>query len=115
MGVYDQAHALANSIRESDEYREAARLKEIALQDDTNRALLTEYSRLQTKLQLTAIGGTGADSEEMRRFQQLASLLYMNRDAQAFLLAEMRLQKMLGDIMKIVGEAAGLRLDELLG
>ena len=115
MGVYDQAHALAKAIRESEEYLEAVRLKEIAMQDETNRALLTEYSRLQTKLQLTAIGSHTADSDEMRRFQQLASLLYMNQEAQAFLLAEMRLQKMLGDVMKIVGEAAGLRLDELLG
>ncbi len=115
MGVYDQAHALARAIRESDECLEASRLREIAMQDETNRALLTEYSRLQTKLQLSAIGSQTTDSEEMRRFQQLASLLYMNQEAQAYLLAEMRLQKMLGDVMKIVGEAAGLRLDELLG
>ena len=50
-------------------------------------------------------------SEDMQRFQQLASLLYMNSDVQAYLMAEMQMQKTLADIFKILTEAAGIRFD----
>ena len=50
-------------------------------------------------------------SEDMQRFQQLASLLYMNSDVQAYLMAEMQMQKTLADIFEILTEAAGIRFD----
>ena len=52
MNVYDQAHALARSLKESDEYREYMRLKDLAYADETNKALLDEYKRLQYQMQL---------------------------------------------------------------
>ena len=57
MNPYDQAHALAASLKESEEYREFARLKEIAYADETNRALLNEYKRLQFRLQAKLASG----------------------------------------------------------
>ncbi len=113
MNVYDIAHELARAIRESDETRDAARLKEIAEADDTNRALLAEYKRLQTALQLQAMGGPAVGEDDTRRFQQIASLLYMNGDVQAYLMAEMRVQKLLADVFKIISEAGGINMDML--
>ena len=40
MNVYDQAHALARSLKESQEYVEYMSLKDKAYADETNRALL---------------------------------------------------------------------------
>ena len=58
------------------------------------------------------VGAAGEmPSEDMQRFQQLASLLYMNSDVQAYLMAEMQMQKTLADIFKILTEAAGIRFD----
>ena len=58
-------------------------------------------------------GGSGAflPGEDMQRFQQLASLLYMNSDVQAYLMAEMQMQKTLADVFKILTEAAGIHFD----
>lgn len=108
MNVYDSANALANDLRQCDEVREYARLKEIAEADETNRRLLAEFRRLQMRIQLQAASGASADSEEMQRFQQIASLLYMNNDVQAYLLAEMRLQKLMADIFKSITDACGM-------
>lgn len=113
MTVYDNAHALARVIRESDEVKECQTLREIAEADDTNRALLAEYKRLQLALQMQAMGGAQVENEDMLRFQQIASLLYMNNDVQAYLMAEMRLQKMMADVLKIITEAGGLNMDRL--
>ena len=87
-------------------------LRERAYSDPTNRVLLDEYKRLQVQLQMSMVGAAGQmPGEDMQRFQQLASLLYMNSDVQAYLLAEMQMQKTLADVFKILTEAAGVSFD----
>ena len=112
MNIYDTAHRLADEIRRSDECMELAALRERAYADETNRVLLEEYKRLQVQLQMSMVGAAGQmPSEEMQRFQQLASLLYMNPDVQKYLMAEMQMQKTLADVFKILSDAAGLSLE----
>jgi len=109
MNIYDTAHKLAEEIKRSDECVQLAELRERAYADETNRLLLEEYKR---QLQMSMVGAAGEmPSEDMQRFQQLASLLYMNSDVQAYLMAEMQMQKTLADIFKILTEAAGIRFD----
>ena len=112
MNIYDTAHRLAGEIKNSDEAVRLRELRERAYSDNTNRVLLDEYKRLQMQLQMSMVGGAGQmPSEDMQRFQQLASLLYMNTDVQAYLMAEMQMQKTLGDVFKILTEAAGISFD----
>ncbi len=112
MNIYDTAHKLAEEIRKSDECVHLTELRERAYADETNRLLLDEYKRLQVQLQMSMVGAAGEmPNEDMQRFQQLASLLYMNSDVQAYLMAEMQMQKTLADIFKILTEAAGIRFD----
>ena len=114
MNPYDQAHALARSLKESEEYTEYMRLKETAYDDETNRALLDEYKRLQFKLQARAAAGESMPPEEMQRFTQIAALLQFNPDVRAYLMAEFRFQRMLSDIFKILADVAGVDLDSLV-
>lgn len=112
MNIYDTAHRLASEIKDSDECVQLRELRERAYSDNTNRVLLEEYKRLQVQLQMSMVGAAGQmPSEDMQRFQQLASLLYMNADVQAYLLAEMQMQKTLADVFKILTEAAGINFD----
>ena len=112
MNIYDTANRLASEIRQSDECVRLRELRARAYEDDTNRVLLDEYKRLQVRLQMSMVGATGQmPGEEMQRFQQLASLLYMNNDAQAYLMAEMQMQKTMADVFKILTEAAGITFD----
>lgn len=113
MNIYDHAHALARAIRESDEAQNVRRLRDIAEADDTNRALLKELKRLQMALQMQAMGGEAVPQEDMQRFSQINSLLYLNQDVQAYLLSEMRLQQTMADVFKIISEAGGINLDML--
>lgn len=108
---YDAAHALARQISESGEVREYQRLKAIAEESETTRALLKEYKRLQMTVQMSAMSGQSVPSEEMARFQSISSLLYGGTDTSQFLLAEMRLQQALADIYNIIAKAAGIQLD----
>ena len=114
MNVYDQAHALARSLKETEEYREFKRLKELAYEDSTIKALLVEYKRMQFRLQARAASGEKPDDEDMQKFTRIASLLQLNNDARDYLLAEFRFQKMLADIYKILGDVAGIDIDSLV-
>lgn len=113
MNPYDQAHALARALKDSEEYREFARLKEIAYDDGTNRALLDEYKKLQFRLQAKMAAGESLPQEDAQRLTQIGALLQFNPDVSAFLLAEFRFQRLLSDIFKILADVAGVDLDML--
>lgn len=113
MNPYDQAHELARSLKESEEYREYMRLREIAYEESTNRALLDEYKRLQFKLQAKVASGETLPEEDFQRLQQIGTLLQFNPDVSAYLMAEFRFQRMLSDIFKILADVAGVDLDML--
>ena len=113
MNPYDQAHALAATIRESEEYREMHRLHDLAYADGTNRALLDEYKRLQFRMQARLAANETMPEDELRRMQQIGTLLQFNQDVSAYLLAEFRFQRMLSDILKILADVAGVDLDML--
>jgi Uncharacterized conserved protein len=115
MNVYDQAHALARTMQNSEEFIEYNRLRESAYADDTNKALLDEYKRLQYRMQAGVAAGHRINEEEMQRMQQIGTLLQFNPDAAAYLLAEFRFQKMLADVYKILADVAGIDLDLLQG
>ena len=113
MNPYDLAHQLARAMKDSEEYREHARLRETAYEDETNRALLDEYKRLQFRMQAKLASGENMPEEDLQRLQQIGTLLQLNPDMSAYLLAEFRFQKMLSDIFKILADVADIDLDSL--
>lgn len=113
MNPYDQAHQLAKSLKESEEYREYVRLRDAAYDDGTNKALLDEYKRLQFRMQAKAAAGETMPEEDLQRLQQIGTLLQFNPDVSAYLLAEFRYQRMLSEIFKILADTAGVDLDML--
>ena len=113
MNPYDQAHALARALKESEEYRDYMRLKQTAYDDSTNKALLDEYKRLQFRLQAKVAAGESLPEDDMQRLTQIGALLQFNSDVSAYLMAEFRFQRMLSDIFKVLADVAGIDLDML--
>ena len=113
INVYDTANRLAQELKQTDEYKEYMRLKETAYDDSTNKALLDELNRLQFRLQAKAASGERPDEEEMQKLMRISQLLQLNADASAYIMAEFRFQKLIADIYKIIGDAAGIDIDAL--
>ena len=105
---YSAAYRLADEIRNSEEYRTYHSLKEEVMGDETLAALIREYRKMQVTLQMNMMAGQPNDPEETQRLSALSGLLFAKPEVSQFLLAEMRLQQALADIMKIVTEATGL-------
>ena len=110
--VYDTAKLLANELKNSVEYREFAAAKERAMENATTRSLIEEYNRLQIRSQAAMIAGDQG-GEMMQKLQKIGELLQFDRDASAYLMAEFRLKRMLGDVYKILAEAVDVDLGPL--
>lgn len=105
---YSTAHRLAGEIRASEEYQTYHNLREEVMADATVAALIAEYKKLQISLQMAMMSGQQADSEDMQRFQGISALLFAKPEVSQYLLAEMRLQQTMADILKIITEASDL-------
>lgn len=108
MQIYDEANALARAIRESEDCRAYRQLRQKIESDETARALLREYKKLQMQLQLAAVAGAEVNNDDTQRFQQIGALLFAGENTSRFLLLEMRLQQTMADVFKTLSDAAGL-------
>ena len=110
MQAMEAAKALAQAIQESAEYRDYARLKAEIDADAGIKSLVNEYKRLQTAMQMRILSGQGMEGEDAQRFQQLNMLLFADSRTSGYLMAEMRMQKMLADIFETLTRAAGIEI-----
>lgn len=110
--VYDNARKLAQELRESDEYRAYCEARDRAFQNESTKNLIAEYHKLQMKAQANAISGERND-ELLQKLQKLGELLQFDMDAASFLMAEYRMNSMLGDVYKILAEAIDIDLSAL--
>ena len=110
MQAMEAAKELAQAIRESPEYREYAARKQEIDADAGIKALIGEYRKLQTALQMRALAGQGMEGEDAQRFQSLNVLLFADPRRANYLMAEMRLQKMMAEIFGVLTQAAGMEI-----
>ena len=110
--VYDTAKVLANELKNSVEYREYTAVKARAMENNTTRALIDEYNKLQIQAQAAMIAGDW-ESESLKKLQKIGELLQFDADASAYLMAEFRLKRMVGDVYKILAEAVDIDLGAL--
>lgn len=110
--VYKAAQALAEALRNSEEYTQYVATRDAALQKESTRALYQEYRRLQMQVQADAIAERH-DLETLERLQRVGEFLQFDADAAPFLLAEYQLNSMLGKVYKLLAEAVEADLSML--
>lgn len=110
--VYDTANLLANELKNSVEYREYTAVKARAMDNKTTRTLIDEYNKLQIQAQAAMISGD-KDSEAFKKLQKIGEILQFDADASAYLMAEFRLKRMVGDVYKILADAVDIDLSPL--
>ena len=108
--LLDDANALADKLRDSDEYKTYCETKARAYENPSTAALLNEFFSLRKQLQVSVETGE-ADELAQKKLQKLAELLQFEPDAAAFLMAEYRLNALLTDIYRLLAQAVGFDLD----
>ena len=115
MQAMEAAQALAGAIRESPEYREYAQYRQEVDGDAGIRSLVDEYKRLQMALQMRMMAGQGMEGDDAARFQALNTLLFSDSRTSNYLMAEIRLQKMMAEIFGVLTRAADMDIPVPMG
>lgn len=113
MFVYDKAHDLAKEIKNCEDYKEYARLKELVMADEQTKSLLSDYKKLQLEAQASMLTGKEPEEETMDKLRKLGEVLQFNPNISAYFAAEYKFQTMISDIYKIIGDACDMGLDFL--
>ena len=108
--IMDDAKALAAKLKESDEYRAYEEAKQAAYENPATATLLDEFSKLRAAAQTRAVTGE-TDELSDRKLQKMAELLQFDAAAAAYLMAEYRLNALIGDIYAVLAEAIGWNLN----
>ena len=110
--ILDDAKALADKLRASEEYTAYREAKERAYASKPTATLLDEFLKLRMKAQAASVAGE-PDRDINEKLQKLGELLQFDENAAAYLMAEYRLNALIGDIYKLLAEAVDLDLGAL--
>lgn len=106
--VYRAADQLMAAIRETETYREYQALRESVMGDAESRALLRRYSQAQSGLQMAALAGMQPRQEDVEAFERLSALLYADDLLTDYLLAQMKVQKLVAGLLERITQEVGL-------
>lgn len=104
MNFYDKVHELVRALKDSDEYKNYIELKEKLKKDEKNYEMLKNFKKKQEEHQLNYINGKEMTEEEQKNMQNLYSIIIQNDNIRKLLEYEMKLNVMLADMNKIVGD-----------
>lgn len=104
MNFYDKVHELVKCFKETAEYKEYIRLKQEIKKIEKDATMLKDFKDKQLKIQTAYINSGKMDEQFQKELENTYSLLIQNEQIRKFLEAEMRLNVMLADMQKIMGE-----------
>ena len=108
--LLDDTRALADKLKNCEEYRAYCEAKAAAYENPSTAALLNEFDKLRRDAQVRAATGETDELSE-HKLQKLGELLQFDAAAAAYLMAEYRLNALMGDIFATLAEAVGWNLN----
>lgn len=108
MKVLEQAQALAEAIKTSEEYNKYKALKQELYKDDELVGNLSLFEAKQANLQRMQMLGEELNQDEFNDAQELFKELNAIPNVKEFFEAEYELNKMMAEVSKILGDAMNL-------
>ncbi|MCH4888788.1 YlbF family regulator [Acidaminobacter sp. JC074] len=109
MNVLDQAKALAESIKTSEEFSNYKSLKEALYKNEEIVGSLSLFEAKQANLQRMQMLGEQLNEDEIKDAQELFDELNQNEDVKAYFEAEFKLNQMMAEVSKVLGDAMNIR------
>ena len=107
MNVYDEAHSLANSIKQSEEFRQYENAKSLLKGNPEVDKMVKDFQAKSIEIQAKQMAGEQLGEDEMMNLQQLYGIIAMDPTANDYFQKEMRFSLMMKDVYEIIGEAIG--------
>lgn len=105
MNVLDQAKTLADSIKHSEEFSNYKSLKAELYKDEAVAGSLSLFEAKQANLQRMQMLGETLNEDELNDAQELFKELNANEKVKEYFEAEFKLNQMMAEVSKILGDA----------
>lgn len=105
MNFYDKVHEMVRAFKETNEFKEYINLKEELKKDEQAYERLKDFKEKQKKYQIEYIDGKEQNEEALTQMQNLYSIVIQNEISRKLLENEMKINVMLADMQKIIGDA----------
>lgn len=104
MNFYDKIHELVRSLKDTDEYKKYLQIKKKVSDDSNIYNKLKDFKQKQQKSQLGYMSTGKLDEAGQQEIQKIYVELIGNQDVKEFFEAEIKLDVMLADMQKIIGD-----------
>ena len=103
--VYDIAHELVRSLRETDQYKDYKDAETKLKANEEVSRMMDDFQAKSMEYQTKIMSGQMPEQEELAQMQQMSAIIMSDPLAESYINAQMQLQTIIGDIFKIIGEA----------
>ena len=105
MNFYDKVHEMVRAFKDTPEFREYVELKNKLKEEKDAYDTLKDFKERQKNYQMEYIDGKEQSKEKLDEMQNLYSIVIQNETSRKLLENEMKINVMLADMQKIIGDA----------
>ena len=104
--VYDLAHELVRSLKETDQYKDYKAVKQRVNGNESLSKMLNDFQEQNVKLQTSMMMGEEPSDEMKQQFQRLYAVVMSDPLAAEYMQKEMQFTQVVSEIYGIISEAA---------
>lgn len=105
MNVYDTTNKLAQEIKNSDEYKNYKKYKELVKSNSEVNEKIKRFETLRYEVQISAMQGIEAGKDKEKELQDVYTELLSKENVKEYFDAEFKFNVLIADVNKIIGEA----------
>lgn len=105
MNFYDNVNNLVASFKKTEEYTEYQRLKESLKTNQEAYNMFKDFKDKQNEVQIAYLNGQEPTKDKQQEMENLYSIVIQNEECRKILECEMKINIILADLQKAIGEA----------
>lgn len=105
MNVYDTVNKLAQEIKDSEEYKNYKKYKELVKSNQEVDEQIKKFETLRYEVQISAMQGLETNQDKEKELQEVYANLLSKENVKEYFEAEFKFNVLIADVNKIIGEA----------
>ena len=105
MNVYDTVNKLAQEIKDSDEFKNYKKYKELVKSNPEISGMINKFETLRYEIQISAMQGLEINKDKEKELQDIYAELLTKENIKEFFEAEFKFNILFADVNKIIGDA----------
>lgn len=111
MNVYDTVNKLAQEIKDSEEFKNYKKYKELIKSNQEVSEKIKKFETLRYEIQISAMQGLETNRDKEKELQEIYTELLAKENVKEYFESEFKFNILLADVNKIIGDS----VKEVLG